>query len=115
VVAGVESESLRFLPIDYRGQISPGETSPPFLAVSVVDLLMGKPAANCKEKRCCSDSAQREIGDRIPTPVSDKLPMPGVEIHANLVDAILAGRSLSPLNGWLNLWPCARLVSVPRG
>jgi signal transduction histidine kinase len=29
--------------------------------------------------------------------------MPGVEIHANLIDAILAGRSLRPLNGWLNL------------
>jgi len=29
--------------------------------------------------------------------------MPGVEIHANLVDAILAGRSLRPLNGWLSL------------
>jgi signal transduction histidine kinase len=29
--------------------------------------------------------------------------MPGVEIHANLLDAILAGRSLRPLNEWLNL------------
>src|SRR5260221_3180714 len=35
-VAGVESESLRFLPIDYRGQITPGEISPPFFAVSAV-------------------------------------------------------------------------------
>jgi signal transduction histidine kinase len=41
--------------------------------------------------------------DNIPTPVSDRLPMPGVEIHANLIDAILAGRSLRPLNGWLNV------------
>ena len=44
-----------------------------------------------------------EIGDRMPTPVSDKLPMPGVVIHANLIDAILTGRNLSSLTGWLNL------------
>src|SRR6267378_4038852 len=34
-VAGGESELLRFLPIHYRGQIDPGETSPPFSVVSV--------------------------------------------------------------------------------
>jgi len=96
VVAGVESESLRFLPIDYRGQISPGETSPPFLAVSVVDLLHGKAGRQLQGKTVLLGFGSTEIGDRIPTPVSDKLPMPGVEIHANLVDAILAGRSLSP-------------------
>jgi signal transduction histidine kinase len=29
--------------------------------------------------------------------------MPGVEIHANLIDAILSGRTLRPLNGWLDV------------
>jgi signal transduction histidine kinase/CHASE2 domain-containing sensor protein len=101
VVAGAESESLRFLPIDFRGQIAPGETSPPFSAVSVVDLFGGKAGGQLQGKTVLIGST--EIGDRIPTPVSDKLPMPGVEIHANLIDAILAGRSLRPLNGWLNL------------
>src|SRR6266481_170562 len=103
VVAGVESESLRFLPIDYRGQIVPGETSPPFFAVSVVDLLHGKAGRQLQGKTVLIGFGSTEIGDRIPTPVSGRLPMPGVEIHANLVDAILAGRSLSPLNGWLSL------------
>jgi len=103
VVAGVASESLRFLPIDYRGQIVPGETSPPFFAVSVVDLLHGKAGRQLQGKTVLIGFGSTEIGDRIPTPVSGRLPMPGVEIHANLVDAILAGRSLSPLNGWLDL------------
>src|SRR5882762_8815535 len=112
VVAGVESESLRFLPIDYRGQISPGETSPPFLAVSVVDLLHGKAGRQLQGKTVLLGFGSTEIGDRIPTPVSDKLPMPGVEIHANLIDAILAGRSLSPLNGWLNLLALCALAAL---
>src|SRR6266852_840007 len=103
VVAGVESESPRFLPINYRGQIAPGEASPPFSAVSVTDLLDGKTAGRLQEKAVLIGFGSTEIGDRIATPVSDRLPMPGVEIHANLIDAILAGRSLNSLNGWLNL------------
>src|ERR1700730_17751820 len=103
MVAGVGSESLRFLPIDYRGQIAPGEKSPPFFAVSVVDLLNGKAGGQLQGKAVLIGFGSAGIGDGITTPVSDRLPMPGVEIHANLIDAILAGRSLSPLNGWLNL------------
>lgn len=103
VMAGVESESLRFLAIDYRGQLSPGETTPPFFAVSVADLLEGKTTGRLQGKAVLIGFGSTEIGDRISTPVSGKLPMPGVEIHANLVDAILAGRNLRSLNGWLNL------------
>src|SRR6266571_964292 len=103
VVAGVESESPRFLPINYRGQIAPGEASSPFSAVSVTNLLDGKTAGRLQGKAVLIGSGSTETGDRIPTPVSDRLPMPGVEIHANLIDAILAERSLRPLYGWLNL------------
>ncbi len=103
VVAGVESESLRFLPIDYRGQIASGEISPPFFTVSVLDLLDRKAGAQLQGKTVLIGFGSTEISDRIPTPVSERLPMPGVEIHANLIDAILAGRNLRPLNGWLNL------------
>src|SRR5258708_31357413 len=49
VIAGVESEPLHFLPIDYRGQIAPGETSSPFVAVSVDDCLHRK--AVCQLQR----------------------------------------------------------------
>lgn len=103
IATGVESESPRLLPIDYRGQLAPGETSPPFSAVSVKDLLHGKSDGQLQGKAVLIGFGSTEIGDRIPTPVSGKLPMPGVEIHANLLDAILAGRNLRPLNGWLNL------------
>ena len=103
LVAGLEPESPRFLPIDYRGQIALGEPSPPFSAVSVADLLDGKAGSQLEGKAVLIGFGSTEISDRIPTPVSDRLPMPGVEIHANLIDAILGGRSLSPLNGWLNL------------
>jgi signal transduction histidine kinase len=103
VVAEVEVESPRFLPINYRGQITPGEAAPPFSAVSVVDLLEGRAGGKLRGKAALIGFGSTEIGDRIPTPVSDRLPMPGVEIHANLLDAILAGRSLRPLNEWLNL------------
>ena len=101
--AGIESESPRFLLIDYRGQLTPGEVSPPFPAVSVSDLLHGRSKGQLQGKVLLIGFGSTEIGDRIPTPVSGKLPMPGVEIHANLLDAILAGRSLHPLNGWLSL------------
>lgn len=102
-IAGAQSESLRLLPIDFRGQLAPGETSPPFYAISVADLLDGKARGQLQGKAVLIGFGSTEIGDRIPTPVSEKLPMPGVEVHSNLIDAILSGRSLRPLNGWLNL------------
>jgi len=103
IVAGVQSESPHFLPIDYRGQFAPGEVSPPFSELSVKDLLHGRGSGQLQGKAVLIGFGSTEIGDRIPTPVSGKLPMPGVEIQANLLDAILAGRNLRPLSGWLNL------------
>ena len=103
IVTGVESESPRFIPIDYRGQLTPGEVSPPFSVVSVTDLLRGRSNGQLQGKAVLIGFGSTEIGDRIPTPVGGKLPMPGVEIHANLVDTILAGRKLQPLNAWLSL------------
>src|SRR5437879_2135425 len=103
VVSGVGAESPRFLPINYRGQIAPGGTSPPFFAVPVADLLDGKAGSQLRGKVVLIGFGSTEIGDSIPTPVSDRLPMPGVESHAKRIESVLAGRSLSPLNGWLNL------------
>jgi len=102
-IAGAESEAPRFLLIDYRGELASYETPLPFSAVSVNELMEGRAGTHLRGKAVLIGFGSTEIGDRIPTPVSGKLPMPGVEIHANLVDAILAGRSLRPLNGWSNL------------
>ncbi|MBA0083406.1 MAG: CHASE2 domain-containing protein, partial [Acidobacteria bacterium Pan2503] len=91
-VTGVESESPRFLTINYRGQLEAGETPAPFLAFSVIDLLEGRTHGQLKGRAVLVGFGSTEIGDRVPTPVSGRMPMPGVEIHANLADTILAGR-----------------------
>jgi len=93
-VPGVESESPRFLAINYRGQLEAGEAPPPFLAFSVIDLLEGRAHDQLRGKALLVGFGSTEIRDRLPTPVSGRIPMPGVEIHANLVDTILAGRGL---------------------
>jgi signal transduction histidine kinase/CHASE2 domain-containing sensor protein len=93
-VPGVESESPRFLAINYRGQLEAGEKPPPFLAFSVIDLLEGRAHDQLRGKALLVGFGSTEIRDRLPTPVSGRIPMPGVEIHANLVDTILAGRGL---------------------
>jgi signal transduction histidine kinase len=102
-IAGAESEAPRLLLIDYRGEVASNETTLPFSVVSAVELLEGRAGTQLQGKAVLIGFGSTEIGDRIPTPVSGKMPMPGVEIHANLVDAILAGRSLRQMNGWSNL------------
>ena len=97
--AGLEKVSPDFLTIDYRGQILPGESPPPFLSVSARDLVEGKAGEELRGKAVLVGFAAAEMSDRLPTPVSDRLPMPGVEIHANLVHGLLAGRRIQPL-GW---------------
>ncbi|HEX8881843.1 MAG TPA: ATP-binding protein, partial [Candidatus Acidoferrum sp.] len=73
-----------------------GETPAPFLAFSVVDLLEGRTRGQLRGRAVLIGFGSTEIGDRVPTPVSGRIPMPGVEIHANLADTILAGRGLKP-------------------
>jgi len=42
-----------------------------------------------------------EIGDRLPTPLSQNWPTPGAEIHAQILDSILTGRRLRDVPmGW---------------
>lgn len=102
-IAGTESEAPRLLLIDYRAEANSSEAPLPFSTVPVLDLLEGRAGTRLRGKVVLIGFGSTEIGDRIATPVSEKLPMPGVEIHANLVDTILGGRSLRRLNGWLSL------------
>ena len=44
-----------------------------------------------------------DISDRLITPVSNQLPMPGVEINANVADMALSGRMLSQLGNFSQL------------
>lgn len=103
-VTGVERESPRFLEINYRGQMESRDSPPPFVAVSVVDLLEGRARGQLRGKAALIGFGSAEIGDRVATPVSGRVPMPGVEIHANLVDTILAGRGLRPLSATVEVF-----------
>lgn len=98
-LAGVEMEAPRLLPVDYRGQTTPEEDPQPFAAISVKDLLEGRGNDQLRGKAVLIGFGSTEISDRLSTPVSGNLPMPGVEIHANLVDALLSGRTLRPVPG----------------
>src|SRR5262249_56513014 len=96
------TEVPRYLLIDYRGEVRSNQATPPFSTVPVMDLLEGKAGTQLRGKAVLIGFGSTEIGDRISTPVSEKLPMPGVEIHANLVDSVLGGRTLRPLKEWAN-------------
>ena len=93
---GWESYSAGFLTIDYREQYSLGQRNPPFVVVSAADLLAGKQAPALWGKAVLIGFGATELSDRLPTPVSGQMPMPGVEVHANLVDGVLRGGDLRP-------------------
>jgi signal transduction histidine kinase/CHASE2 domain-containing sensor protein len=83
--------------IDYRPQFEPGLTNPPFVVVSAGDLLSGKRAEQLAGRVVLIGFGGIDISDRLITPVSNQLPMPGVEINANVADMALSGRMLSQI------------------
>jgi signal transduction histidine kinase len=88
--AGVERSEMRPLTIDYRRQIEPGE-QPPFIAVSAADLLADKPFPQLKNRAVLIGFGAVDMSDRMFTPVTGQLPMPGVEVNANAVEMLLDG------------------------
>lgn len=95
---GYEKMSAEFLSIDYRGQISSNrQTASPFLALSASDFLEGR-GTELAGKAVLIGFGATDLSDRLATPVSDRLPMPGVEINANVLDQVLAGRDLHPFS-----------------
>ena len=87
----------RYLTINYRHQLAPGQVSPPFVALSASDLLQGKGGAQLRDKIVLLGFGATEISDRLFTPVSNQMPMPGVEVNANIVDTMLSGNELRQL------------------
>jgi signal transduction histidine kinase/CHASE2 domain-containing sensor protein len=83
--------------IDFRPQFAPGQEPAPFVVVSAADLLGDKKTPDLAGKIVLIGFGSTEVSDRLVTPVSDQLPMPGVEINANVVDMLLAERSLTYL------------------
>jgi signal transduction histidine kinase/CHASE2 domain-containing sensor protein len=110
--------------IDFRRQFAPGEEPAPFVVVSAADLLEGKSAPTLAGKVVLIGFGSTEVSDRLVTPVSDQLPMPGVEINANVTDMLLTGRALTPLgipgqaalvafSSAIFLWLVVRLPGAP--
>jgi signal transduction histidine kinase len=121
---GVERmASLPPMLIDYRPQFEPGEPNPPFVVVAAGDLLGGKSAPQLAGKAVLIGFGGIDISDRLITPVSNQLPMPGVEINANVADMALSGRILSQIGNFgqltvlvfmsvISLWVVVRYPGV---
>jgi len=92
--AGWESYSPEFLTINFREQYLAGQPIPPFVVISAAELLDGKQEPALWRKAVLIGFGATELSDRLPTPVSGQMPMPGVEVHANLVDGLLRGQGL---------------------
>ena len=92
--SGWESYSPEFLTINFREQYLPGQRIPPFVVISAAELLDGKQEPALWGKAVLIGFGATELSDRLPTPVSGQMPMPGVEVHANLVDGLLRGEGL---------------------
>ena len=92
--AGWESYSPEFLTINFREQYLPDQRTPPFVVISAAELLDGKQEPALWRKAVLIGFGATELSDRLPTPVSGQMPMPGVEVHANLVDGLLRGEGL---------------------
>lgn len=88
------SYGAQFFCVDFRQQFAPGEANQPFLVASATAVLDGHAPPGMNGKHVLIGFGSSDLGDRILTPVSRQMPMPGVEVHANLLDGVLAGRSL---------------------
>lgn len=108
---GVEQISLRPLLIDFHQQYQQGQEQPPFVTISAADLLARKPAPQLRGKAVLIGFGSVEMSDRLVAPVSNQLPMPGVEINANALDMIMAGRVIE----YLGLVPQVLLVVLVSG
>ena len=73
-----------------------------FETISAADVLNGRNLGALKGRPVLVGFGATEIADRLNTPLSGSLPTPGVEIHAQILDSILTGRSLHALPAWVS-------------
>ena len=91
---GWSSYSPQFLTIDFRQQFVAGDADPPFLTISATEVLDGDIQGSLQGKNVLVGFGSSDLGDRISTPVSGQMPMPGVEVHANLLNGLLMGHGV---------------------
>ncbi len=94
---GWTSYSPQFLVVNYRPQLLPGQSQPAFLAIPAASILDGHAGPELRGKAVLIGFGASDLSDRIATPVSGQMPMPGVEVHANVLDGVLTGRGLRHL------------------
>lgn len=75
----------------------------PFDTVSAADVLRERNLRMLKGRPVLVGFGATEIADRLNTPLSGALPTPGVEIHAQILDSILTGRTLQGLPAWVSI------------
>ncbi len=73
-----------------------------FRTISASDAISGRNLEGIGAKPVLIGFGASEISDRLVTPLSGALPTPGVEVHAQIVDAILNGRILKESPLWLS-------------
>jgi CHASE2 domain-containing sensor protein/signal transduction histidine kinase len=94
-----------------------GRDAEDYTRLSYADVLSGKvPADQLRGRIVVIGVTASGLYDRFATPVSGELgPLPGVYIHANVLDALLTGREIQPLARWVvfasSLAPLAALLA----
>ncbi|MCC8404496.1 CHASE2 domain-containing protein [Paraburkholderia sp. MMS20-SJTN17] len=80
-----------------------GPNAADFAKLSFADVLAGKVAADRLRGRIVVIGVSASgLYDRFATPVSGELgPLPGVYIHANVLDTLLTGREIEPVGQWV--------------
>jgi signal transduction histidine kinase/CHASE2 domain-containing sensor protein len=91
---GWTSYSPQFLMPDFRQQFVPDQPDPPFVAISAATILDGRAPPQLQGKIVLLGFGASDLSDRLPTPVSGQTPMPGVEVHANLLETLLNGTGI---------------------
>ena len=92
-------------------------TGPPghFQRISYINVLSGDyPAQLFKDKIVLVGATAVGMGDVLPTPVSAlSQPMPGVEFHANAIEAMRHSGLITEIASWLTCLFCALLAVLP--
>src|SRR6185437_12243302 len=68
-----------------------------FETISAATVLEDKELTTVGRRPVLVGFGTAELGDRISTPLTSVAPSPGVLVHAQILDSILAGRTLRPL------------------
>ncbi len=83
----------------------------PFPTISAGAALKGQELEAVRGRPVLVGFGPTEIEDRLNTPLSERLPTPGIEVHAQMLDAVLTGRTLHDLPLWSS-WLLLAVFSV---